>query len=104
TDMIYAASAIGFTPRAPQKLPFNFRYFAKQLVGEESSPFIVYRLTDGLSIVHVYEWKYEHGKKSERSGIPAVRFDKSRDIAYGIVADCSPGAQAMILDAFVGKR
>ncbi len=101
-DMKYAASAIGFTPRSPVSLPFNFQYFAQQLVGDESNPFIVFRITDGLSMAHIYQWRYEKGKRPERSGIRAVRIDEGRDIAFGIVADCPPRAQKKLLDAFAG--
>ncbi len=100
TDIKYAAGACGFTPQIPTKLPYGFEIFAKQLVGMENDPFFVARVSDGLLMGHVYEWKYKGGEAHTKLDIKAMLVDKKKDIAYSILGDLPPQAAMRLLKAF----
>jgi hypothetical protein len=100
TDIKYAAGAVGFTPQIPTKLPYGFEIFAKQLVGMENDPFFVSRITDGMLVGHVYEWKYKNGQMRSKLDIKAMLVDKQKDIAYSILGDIPPEASMKVLKAF----
>jgi len=103
-DMKYAASLIGFSPLQPAKMPFNFQVFVQQLVGSESSPFFVTRMSDGLASAHIYQWKYNGGQTQETFGIKVQKVDRRRDIALAIAGDCPPAASEAILEAFIASN
>ncbi|MFM9872566.1 MAG: hypothetical protein ACKVQS_03755, partial [Fimbriimonadaceae bacterium] len=104
TDIKIAAGAIGFTPQIPNALPFGFQVFAKQLVGLESDPFFVARISDGMLIGHIYEWKFKSGEAKSKLDIQAMLVDKNRDIAYSILGDIPPEAAKRVLKAFSENR
>lgn len=101
TDMKFAAGVLKFTPRIPEKIPFGFAVFAKQLVGREEQPFLVVRITDGLATAHIYEWRYGYGANKSMAEIPATLVDSRSDIAYSIVGDLPPKASEIVLQSFV---
>lgn len=104
SDIKYAAGACGFTPQIPSKLPFGFEIFAKQLVGMENDPFFVARVSDGLLVAHIYEWKYRAGAAQTKMEIPAMLVDKKKDIAYSILGDLPPDASMRLLKAFTASQ
>ncbi|QYK52182.1 MAG: hypothetical protein KF824_07910 [Fimbriimonadaceae bacterium] len=103
-DMKYAASLLGFRPLQVDRMPFNFQIFVQQLVGSESNPFFVTRMSDGLATAHVYQWKYNGGQTPETFGIKVRKVDRRRDIALAIAGDCPPNASDQILDAFIASQ
>ena len=100
-DVKFAAGAVGFTPSLPTKIPLGFTVFVRQLVGTEKDPFFVARITDGLLVGHIYQWKYKRGAVKERSEIPVMMVDSRRDVAYSLLGDLPPEAADIILRAFV---
>lgn len=100
SDMKYAAGVLKFTPRIPDKIPFGFTVFARQLVGKEEQPFLAVRVTDGLATAHIYEWKYGRGSFKTMAEIPAMVIDERADLAYAILGDLPPKAADTVLKAF----
>lgn len=102
-DIKFATGALGFSPPAPDRLPYGFHTFATQLVGSESDPFFAARVTDGLLVGNVYVWRYKSGAVKSRSEIPAMVVDRRRDLAIGALGDFAPGVKEEIAKAFVSR-
>lgn len=102
-DIKFATGKLGFTPTVPTKLPSGFEIYAKQLVGRESDPFFAARLTDGLTMVHVYLWQYKKGSVSQRSDIKAEAIDKAKDVAIGFVGDVPDLVKKGLVRSFLSR-
>jgi hypothetical protein len=99
-DVKIATGLLGFAPIVPPTLPYGLKIFASQMVGDEKSPFVAMRLTDGLAIAHVYQWRWEKGKAAIKSGIQADLANSRRDIAFAVVTDMPSDVKEKLLDVF----
>ncbi|MBX7132786.1 MAG: hypothetical protein K1X67_08935 [Fimbriimonadaceae bacterium] len=93
-------AALGFSPRLPTIIPFGFKVTQKHLVGGTDNQFLALRLSDGLSMVTVYQWD------SDRR-YPDSPFLRSKDgtdaegISFKVVGDVPRAVRKKLAQAFV---
>lgn len=93
-------AALGFSPRLPTTMPFGFKVTQKHVVGGSDSQFLALRLSDGLSMVTVYQWDAERK-------YPDSPFLRTRDgvdaegICYKVVGDVPRAVRKKLAQTFL---
>lgn len=85
---------LGFSPRMPDPLPMGFRIEEMHVIGDRE-PMAALRLTDGLVVATVYQWRSDR-----EATLPGLRGRDERGIWYAVMGDLSNPAARRILQAF----
>ncbi len=92
-------SQLGFDPIIPTQLPYGFAVMTSQVTSSKSWKAAVVRITDGLVMGAVYQWKPEPESRE-----PALTPDRSSIRSHGLsllmVADIPRNARERILQSF----
>ncbi len=103
SDPSLVKAAVGFTPKKVGTLPCGFVITDVQLIGDGDDAMLAFRLTDGLSMVTVYQFDKKRNKEASKMWLQTFAEDQD-GIRTGVMGDAPDSVCRAIRDVFVGSK